>query len=86
MTITIKIRECRIGGQIWGSTTHRTDDADEAIRRSINKHFGKKYGFYIDNGLTDNSADTRYGQIGHYLPSANCSTMDTGRVRIDISR
>lgn len=81
--LTITIRECKLNGKVWGPTNHKTDDINTAIRRAIDKHFGKLHGFYIDHGLTVNPDSTQYGQIGHSIGN-NSSSMDTGRIRIDI--
>lgn len=82
--ITITIRECKTNGRTWTSA-HRTTDVDLAVRRAISKHWSAKHGFYGDHGLNQglDRNTTRYGQIGHPV-STGGSTMDTGRVRIDI--
>lgn len=78
---TITISECRSNGYSWTST-HRTDDTDEAVQRAIRKHFGSKHRLYRSNELSRQG--TVYGQIGYYVPKVEAATMVTGRVRIDI--
>jgi len=63
-------------------STHRTDSDEVAIERAIAKHFGKRAGFYRDNGIS--TATVQFGQIGHYSKSEGCSVMDTGRVSISV--
>lgn len=76
--MVVTIVECKSQGREWISN-HKTNDKHEAIRRAIKKHFGTRAGFFRDNGINSGI----YGQIGHSVGN-NCSTMDTGRVRIDI--
>jgi len=80
--ITITIREVSGARRVWGPSTHRQETISDAIGVAVRKHFGKKHGFFIDSGLTNYPDSTRYGQVGHSV--GNGSSMDTGRVRIDI--
>jgi hypothetical protein len=81
--IRIRIKECRSDGKTWESR-HRTADHQEAIDRAIIKQFGKGRSFYASPPCTGQGPNTRYGQIGHYVPKYEAASMDTDVVRIDI--
>lgn len=64
--ITIYIKEA--GGEYRSFTSsHRTQDHDEAISRAIAKAFGKSKFLFVDHGLTYSSGSDpnliKYGQI-----------------------
>lgn len=60
------------------TSAHRTDDAQEAIRRAVAKHYGAKAKFIENRGLSQNGQ--LYGQIG--LPEGNGYNLVTGQVRV----
>jgi hypothetical protein len=78
----VTITECGGLQRVW-SYSPQTDDIDEAIARTIKKHFGKNAGFFRDNGLLN---EGRYGQITEPAPKINAQNCLTGCVRIDTSR
>lgn len=52
MTTTITIHELSGERRSW-TTTHRTADRDEAIRRAVAKRFGIRARFWQNSGLPD---------------------------------
>lgn len=81
MGLTVTITEC-YGDRRTHTSSHPTDSVDRAISLAVEKAYGRGRFFVRDSGLRDCGM---FGQIGHHVDSQrNLTSIDTGRVRIDV--